>query len=136
MERASAHLYREQPDQAIPLLEGLRQRGDRYADAPEPLLLLAQAHHQAGLINRTLQLYAEGVERHPEDARFAEAYGQLCLDEAQRLFREGKGAWYANDDEALFREARALLSRVEDLRVSPELGEALTGLAKRIDREL
>jgi len=136
VDEAAAHLFRGEAAEAARVLEALRGRSEAYARPLEPLLLLARAYVDLKRTEEALALYAEGLERAPADPRLLEDYAGLCLEEARRLRAAGKGAWYADDDEARFREGLEVLHRLEGLPLDEALGGEVAALRAELEGEL
>ncbi|MCO5168825.1 MAG: protein kinase [Planctomycetes bacterium] len=136
LETAQARLAAGQADDAVALLEALRQRDGPYVAHVEPLLLLGRAHEARGDRARAMSAYEEAAARAPGDPRPREALAALALDHAERLFRQGKRPWYRPDDPARFEEALAVLRRLDGVDLPAPRRAAVEALRRRIEDEL
>lgn len=136
LEAAQARLAAGHPDDAVVLLEALRGRGPPYVAQVEPLLLLGRAHEARGDLARAMTALEEAAARAPGDLRPRDLLAAMALEQAERLFRQGKRPWYRFDDPARFEEARAVLQRLDGLELSAPRRADVEALRRRIEDEL
>lgn len=134
--QAGARLRRGETEEAVRLLNDVRQREPDAEHDPDALYVLAVAHAERGTPNLALQQFAAGVRRYPRDPRFRAGLAAVCLDEARRLAAAGKASWWGDDDEGRFREALALLGRLEGLELAAEQEAEVRALRQRLEDEL
>ena len=65
--------------EALPVLDGLREQADGFAD-PDAWLLLAQAAHLQGALSVARDLYQDVLDHHPDHLKALAQQGQLACD--------------------------------------------------------
>lgn len=143
--RADGLIAAGRPREAAAILVEVLARDATAADlaevgqAPrvELLLGLARARRASGDAERAADALVEAVHAAGDrDPAPAAALADLVLAEAGARFARGKQPWYADDDEAAFEAARALLARLRGLKLDPTRAAAVAALEQRVDREL